>query len=299
MSDAGPVERFLGWLAHEKRFSPHTVRGYRRDLEEFFASPGLPADPGAVTHRQLRGYVASLFKRGLAASSVTRKLATLKSFYRFLSREGLARGNPASLVASPRLETRLFEFLNVDEARRLCESVTGADFISRRDRALVELLYSSGMRVGELAGLAERDLESGLGSLTVRGKGDKERLVVIGSHARRALLAYLEARRDLLASTGGDSPALFLNARGRALTDRSARRVLERRRREAGLTRRITPHTLRHSFASHLLSGGADLRSIQEMLGHESLATTQKYTHIDLGRLTEVYDKTHPRARKK
>jgi integrase/recombinase XerC len=291
--------RFLSHLAGQRRFSPHTIRGYRADIGEFLAAlpPGLP--PGEAAHRQIRGHVAALFRRGLSPASVTRKLSSLKSFYRYLVLEGEAPENPAALVASPRAERRLFSFLNVDEVRRLLESAAGDDLTSVRDRAVMELLYSTGIRVGELCSLTLLDFESRLESAAVTGKGNKERVVLVGSYARAALSRYLPLRRAQLATRapGQGADALFLGGEGRPLSDREVRRIITRHRRRAGIVKRVTPHTLRHSFASHLLAGGADLRAIQEMLGHESLSTTQKYTHLDIGRLTEVYDKAHPRAR--
>ncbi len=292
------LERFLAYLAHEKRYSPHTLRSYRLDLDGFTA--WLGGEPEAsVSHRRIRAYVAFLSRRGLSPATVIRKLASLKSYYRFLVREGLAPENPAALVPSPKKGRPLFTFLNVDETRRLLEAAPGGDFPSVRERAVLELLYSTGMRVGELAGLAVADIDVRRETMVVRGKGSKERLAIVGSYARRALEAYLAARGDLLAKLGpaAGTPALLLNLRGGRLSDRGIRRLVVAARRRAGLAGKVTPHTLRHSFATHLLAGGADLRAIQEMLGHESLATTQKYTHLDIGRLTEVYDKAHPRSR--
>jgi integrase/recombinase XerC len=291
------LERFLSWLTHEKRYSPHTLRGYREDLTAFLSGPSVRGEVGAVSHRTVRGWVATLFRSGFAASSVTRKLAALKSFFRFLVREGVVADSPASLVPSPKREERLFSFLNPDEVKRLCEAAPGDAPFDLRDRAIVELLYSTGMRVGELVSLKTSDADGRAGTITVRGKGDKERLVMVGSHARRALDGWLAVRGEV--SGAASTAALFLNAKGGALTDRTVRRIIGKRRAAAGIEGRVTPHTLRHSFASHLLADGADLRSIQEMLGHESLSTTQKYTHIDVGKLTEVWDKAHPRARKK
>lgn len=295
------IDQFLLYLTHEKRYSPHTIRAYRKDLEEFQETMGELAGGRKATYRHLRAYLASLFRRGLAPSTVTRKLACLKSYYRFLVVEGETAENPASLISSPRKGKRLFNFLNVDEITRLCESAGGSDFNSLRDRAIIEMLYSTGTRVSELAGLNSLDLDRNLESVIVRGKGKKERMVIIGSFARSALKDYLESRRAMLVEKGitNESMALFLNRRGGPLSARSIRRMIDTRRRKAGLSKRVTPHTIRHSFASHLLAGGADLRAIQELLGHESLSTTQKYTHIDTGHLTEVYDRAHPRSRAK
>lgn len=293
------LDRFLKYLSYEKHYSSNTIRAYRRDLEEYLRSLGQASGPGAGNHRRIRAYLAYLIRRGLSPATVTRKLASLKSFYRFLVREGEAPDNPASLITSPRRDARIFSFLNVDEVRRLCEAAGGLDFLSRRDRAIIEMLYSTGMRVSELAALKVTGLDTRMESLVVLGKGKKERLVIIGSFARQAVSDYLDARRRIVEKgpSPGERTALFVNRSGGALSERSIRRIIDSRRRKAGISKKVTPHTLRHSFASHLLSGGADLRAIQELLGHESLSTTQKYTHIDIGHLTEVYDRAHPRSR--
>jgi integrase/recombinase XerC len=293
------LEKFLNYLAHEKRFSPHTIRAYRTDLIGFHGFLGKTGRTDKATYREMRSYIAALHRQGLSPASIERKLSAVKSYHRFLAGAGEVSQDPASLIPGPRKDSRLPGFLSVDDVRRLCEAAGGEDFLSRRDRAVIELLYSTGMRVSEFCLLDVGDLVQGADTVPVRGKGGKERLTVIGSWARRALSDYLEGRRDLLrkipeASLSGP---LFINRRGSRLSERSVRRLIDRRRLEAGLPRKVTPHTLRHSFASHLLAGGADLRAIQEMLGHESLSTTQKYTHIDVGHLTRIYDEAHPRSR--
>jgi integrase/recombinase XerC len=297
--DPVPVEKFLTYLTHEKRCSPNTVKAYRADLAEFLDHLRQYPPAGRVTHREMRSYIASLHRRGLSPASVERKLSALKHYYRFLAREEGHEENPAAMIPGPAKATRLPGFLSVDEIYRLCETASGSDFPSRRDRAIIELLYSTGMRVSELCSLGVGDMDSGGETIQVLGKGGKERLVVVGSYARTALERYLAARGRLLSAKErlSSSGPMFVNQRGGRLTERSVRRILDKRRTEAGIPGKVTPHTLRHSFASHLLAGGADLRSIQEMLGHESLSTTQKYTHVDIGQLTKTYDKAHPRSR--
>jgi len=293
------LEKFLNYLAYEKRFSPHTIRAYRTDLAGFHEFLEKTCRTDRATYREMRSYIAALHRQGLSPASIERKLSAVKSYHRFLVREGEVDEDPAALIPGPRKDSRLPGFLSVDEVQRLCEAAGEKDFLSRRDRAVIELLYSTGMRVSELCLLEVGDLAPGADTVQVLGKGGKERLTVIGSWARRALADYLEGRRDLLRKIPGAaySGPLFINRRGSRLSERSVRRLIDRRRLEAGLSRKVTPHTLRHSFASHLLAGGADLRAIQEMLGHESLSTTQKYTHIDIGHLTRVYDEAHPRSR--
>jgi integrase/recombinase XerC len=294
-----PLERFLRYCAEERGFSGHTLAAYRRDLEEFTREMGAESAEAlaALTHRQLRAWMASMLRQGRKPSTVTRHLSSVKSFFRFLVKEGLVLRNDAALVVSPKQPNRLPAAMTVDDARLLIESVAGGGFENVRDRCILELLYSSGMRVGELAGLGVDRIESSLETATVLGKGSRERVVLFGRPAREALGRYLPARRAILAATGGATDLLLVTARGKALGDRQVRRIVLERRTAAGIERRVTPHTFRHSFATHLLSGGADLRAIQELLGHSSLSTTQKYTHLDVGRLTEVYDKAHPRAR--
>ncbi len=294
-----PLERFLRYCAEERGFSEHTLLAYRRDLAEFTREldAGSAEALAGLTHRRLRAWMASLMRRGYRPSTVTRHLSAVKSYFRFLVKEGLIPRNDAALVVSPRQPSRLPSAMTVDDARGIIESVSGEGFEPSRDRCLLELLYSSGMRVSELAGLAVDRIEPSLETATVVGKGNRERLVIFGRPAREALRRYLPARRSILDSTGGTTGCLLVTAAGKPLGDRQVRRIVQRQRAAVGIAKRVTPHTFRHSFATHLLSGGADLRAIQEMLGHRSLSTTQKYTHLDVGRLTEVYDKAHPRAR--
>lgn len=289
------VREFLRWLEAERGASPHTVEAYRRDLEEFCTflrqERGESADLRSVDHLTIRRYLA-LRHRDLARSSLARKLAALRTFYRRLLRQGAVQLNPAELVSSPRLEKRLPYHLTIDEVTTLVEAPSGADPLSVRNRAILELLYSSGLRVSELTGLSLRDLDLQERLVRVMGKGRKERIVPVGSPAVSALSRMLEGRR-------GDPPEspLFLNSRGGRLTQRSVQRIVERYMRHLLSMKKGTPHTLRHTFATHLLEGGADLRAIQELLGHASLSTTQKYTHVSIDHLMEVYDRAHPTAR--
>jgi len=299
-----PVAVFLAYLLVEKNVSPATVRAYAADLGQFArycagGEAGAPApalEPRRVTLRTVRGFLAALGAQGLKSTSLGRKLAALRSFFRFLNREGLLQGNPARPIPSPRKPKTLPAVLTVDEASRLLETPGGPPRSPLRDRALLELLYSSGLRVSELTGLDLEDLDLREGSVRVRGKGRKERIVPVGSKAVGAVEAYLARERR-----GGDGGgALFLNVRdGGRLTSRSVHRLLGARALRQGWGKRISPHALRHSFATHLLGGGADLRAIQEMLGHRSLSTTQRYTRLDMEQLTRVYENAHPRSGKR
>jgi integrase/recombinase XerC len=286
------VERFLRYLAVERGASPHTLKSYRTDLADcaaFLAASRLGTLVDADA-RLLRAYLAALHERGLARSSVARRLATLRSFYRFLIRRGHAQANPAREVHSPKLPKRLPTYLPIDESEALLRADPPATPAGARDRAILELLYATGVRVAELSGLDVEDVDLRDGAVRVLGKGSKERIVPVGGKAVEALRAYLRQ--------GGDraSGPLFLNERGGRLTVRSVHRIVRARARAAGLYRRVSPHTLRHTFATHLLDAGADLRLIQELLGHARLGTTQKYTHVTTDRLMKVYDAAHPRA---
>lgn len=295
------IEQFLNWLKLEKQASPHTVANYARDLQQWVAFlkerypqclSGEWLQPEQVRPAMIREWLGHLFADH-QPSSIARKLAAVRSFFKHQTRRyGLAT-DPARQVQAPKLPKKIPVFLGVDEMLQLLESVQGTDWMSRRNRALLELLYSSGLRVSELVHLSLDDVDLQEQIVRVLGKGGKERLVPFGRSAKQYLENYLIARQTKVAS--GES-AVFINKFGRRLSARSVERLIETLRRKAGLVSRVTPHTLRHSFATHLLDGGADLRSIQELLGHASLSTTQKYTHITLDRLMEVYDKAHPKA---
>jgi len=287
----------------EKGASEHTCRGYLHDLCHFAgfisASQLYPvSETGEVDVRRVGRDIIRVYLRALFGSnkrsSIARKLASLRSFFQYLVREGIIPRNPAKGVASPKRERYIPRALTVDEMFRLLDAPDRSDPPGLRDRAILELLYSSGIRVGELIQLNCDDVEWELGIVKVLGKGNKERIVPIGSKAIEALRDALRGRGSS-AAQGGTHP-LFVNARGGRLTDRSVRRIVETYAKRCGLGGNITPHALRHSFATHLLDAGADLRDIQELLGHVSLSTTQKYTHVSVGGLMEIYDKAHPRS---
>lgn len=312
------IEAYLTYLKVERDASAHTLRNYRADLTQFVTylnergGGGRDPEPEAVEHLAIRGFLARLHGVGLAKASMARKLATLRSFFRFLCRQGRLAVNPAELTQSPRLPRRTTPHLSVDEAFQLLAAPAsslseesakpqpGAEALRARDRAILELFYASGLRVGELVALNLTGMDLSEGLVRVRGKGRKERIVPVGGKAREALAAYLSIR-DTLHPKGTHSPrdaeTLFLNHRGGRITARSVARILLRYLMQSGLGKKITPHGLRHSFATHLLDAGADLRAIQELLGHARLSTTQRYTHVGLDRIMHVYDNAHPRAR--
>lgn len=292
------IDRFEHYLRHERNLSPRTLQAYLLDLAEFrlFASrQGLSAaeDLHKVDTLVLRRFLAELLKRN-KRSSVARKLSSLRMFFRFLVRENLITASPAEEFSTPRLSQYLPRTLSVDEAHGLMENARGARTLDLRDQAMFELLYSSGLRVSELTGLNVGSIDLTEKLVRVLGKGRKERIVPVGGKAVAALNLYLAERPCPMA----DEP-LFLNARGGRLTARSVQRNLKTRLIKTGISKDISPHDLRHSFATHLLDGGADLRAIQELLGHASLSTTQKYTQVSVDHLMSVYDKAHPRGRKK
>jgi integrase/recombinase XerC len=287
------IELFIRHLEVERGVSAHTVRAYRKDLDEF--SEYVKAVPDKIDMIDVRGFIAEQIGRGLSKITVSRRLSSVRSFFKFLYREGYIKCNPAKLVSNPRVPKLLPRFLTVDDVFSLVEKPGGIGFIPARDRAVLELLYSSGLRVAELAGLNIDDINIRESLIKVRGKGRKERIVPVGSKAIDALKSYT-IERILLKSKDN---ALFLNRMGTRLTDRGVRRIVVKYAKALFMQGRIGPHTLRHSFASHLLQGGADLRVIQELLGHSSLSTTQRYTHLDVTHLMDIYDKAHPMAREK
>ncbi len=291
------LEKFRRYLKSEKNYSAHTLEGYTRDLREFFSFVS-GASLEEVDVPQLRRYLAHMQEEGLARRTVARRMAALRTFYRFLSREGYLKKNPMTGLRSPKLEKKLPMVLDENEVIRLLESPED-DLAGRRDRALLETLYSTGMRVSELVGLDVGGIDFIGGACRVMGKGSKERLCPIGDKALRAIRHYLELRAKDAPS--GRARALFLShsphGRGARLTDRSVRRIVEKYIERTCRRENVSPHTLRHSFATHLLDHGADLRSVQELLGHENLSTTQIYTHVSTQRLKEAYDRAHPRAR--
>jgi integrase/recombinase XerC len=296
----------LSYLSDRKRYSSHTLRNYRIDLQDFRAylagrgtgTEDTRADfPAAgVDTRMIREYAGNLFGR-MRRSSIARKLSALRSFFRFLEREGMVGANPAADLSAPRLERHIPSYLPVDDAFRLLERPDRDTLRGLRDRAILEVLYSCGLRVSEAESLCLSSIREGDRLVNVIGKGNKERILPIGKTALRALALYLEAVlpvRKKLGKEGPEAP-LFLNRGGGRLTSRGIRRVVKRHAAEIGLPGDISPHSIRHSFATHMLDGGADLRAVQELLGHASLSTTQIYAHVSLDRLMEVYDKAHPR----
>jgi len=303
----GPIQQFMHYLSIEKNTSPHTCRAYRRDLEafeDFLKNSGIHLTPGGdvriekVDRIAIRKYLSFLHRKN-KKSSIARKISTLRSFFKYLVREQLIPSNPAKAVSTPKVEKTLPTTLTVDEAFRLMESPqtrsgrssNGSEQRALRDRAILELLYSSGLRVSELVGLNSNQLDLDLGIVRVMGKGRKERIVPVGVKAIDALKAYFEQRGPLK----GDVP-IFINSSGGRLTARSVGRLIKKYTRHSSIFRKVSPHSLRHTFATHLLDAGADIREIQEMLGHSSLSTTQRYTHVSMGKLMEVYDKAHPRS---
>jgi len=302
------IERFLEHLRVERNASAHTLRSYASDLGQFrsflwsagFHRGGKKGDVRVekIDHLAIRAYLSHLY-RERKKSSLARKLAAQRSFFRYLVDEGVMKRSPAEIVTSPRQEKNLPSFLSVDEVFALVEKPNQATPWGARDRAILETLYSCGIRVSELVGLSDGDVDVNLGIVRVYGKGSKERIVPIGKKAIEALQAYLPRRDEVLArrKTSGPRAPLFINPRGTRLTTRSVARILQKHVLRSGLLRKVSPHALRHSFATHLLDAGADLRAIQELLGHVSLSTTQRYTHVSMDKLMEVYDKAHPRAK--
>ena len=299
------IARYIQYLQYERNASPHTVRNYRSDLLQFrdFLAQGQPGEKvnlKSVDALRIRGFLAFLFEKEKKKSSIARKLAAVRAFFKFLSREHAVSKDPAATVSTPKLARTLPRIMSEEEMNNFLnlvgQAAQGGAPALLRDRAILELLYASGLRVSELVGLDLRKVNFGDGIVLVRGKGDKERIVPFGSKAREAITAYLPAREKVLREHKPANPALFLNARGGRLTTRSVDRLLKKYVRQFGPNIKASPHSLRHAFASHLLAEGADLRAIQEMLGHKSLATTQKYTQVSIKQLMDVYDKSHPKA---
>ena len=305
----GYIDRFRDHLVYEKGSSKHTWASYVRDLTMFTEylkehDELLDEDGevcvGKISHLWIRAYLGSMSGR-YKRSTIARKLCSIRSFLRYLVREGIIPRNPGDLVSTPKQPKPLTPFFTVDDVFRLLERPDESTTLGARDKAILELLYSTGIRVSELTGLDVRNVDLGLDVIKVLGKRSKERIVPIGSAARRSLVRYLEARASLARKRPGESVegALFLNYRGGRLTPRSVERLLDKYQLLSGLASMGSPHTMRHSFATHMLAGGAGLREIQEFLGHSSLSTTQRYTHVDVERLMKVYDEAHPHARRK
>lgn len=296
------LPQFSRWLSVEKGYSLRTVESYGRDLVEFstFVDPGY--DVRQIEPRIVRSFVYALNGKN-KGSSVARKLSALRTFFRHLLREGIITHDPIASIATPKQEKHMPVFLTVDEVFSLLEMPGNEDVFGARDRAILEILYSTGVRVAELAALDLDRLDADEGMLRVTGKGNRERLVPVGNPALEALSRYLPQRTLLIREriARGEAPenkAVFLNHRGLRLTTRSIERIVKMYSQRAGIAARVTPHALRHSFATHLLEMGADLRTVQELLGHVSLSTTQRYTHLNMDHLSEVYDRAHPKAKR-
>jgi integrase/recombinase XerC len=329
------VEKFMEYLRSVKNSSPHTVTNYGNDLEQFltYLSPPETQTPGLrkVTHQMIREFVGHLHEQGMEKSSIARKLAALRSFFKYCVREGILKENPARLVPTPKLPKRIPAVLSAEEMSRFLDQLSGAPstqagrgkrkggrdiaaggssmglmkledtLLLQRDRAILELLYAAGLRVSELTGLNLADMDQKDQMLRVCGKGNKERIVPYGSKAAEALNRYWPLRDGLLRTCEeqarrASAEAVFLNYRGRRLTQRSVGRIVKKYVRMVNVNWDLHPHSLRHAFATHLLADGADLRAIQELLGHQSLSTTQKYTHATIRQLMDIYDKSHPHA---
>ena len=315
MDFGSATTRYLEQLRVERNCSAHTLRNYSSDLKQFrkFLQAHPDGEPplAKLTHLDIRSFLGELYAARLKSASIARKLAVLRSLFRFLCREGLLEDNPARLVSSPKLPKTLPTVPTEEEVNRLLDAMAGpqsatAAPVARapkslqlaRNRALLEMLYGCGLRVGELVGLNEVDLDLDSGQVRVRGKGKKERMAPLGGKAVAALEQYLATRASAVsaAASGAGQPALFLNQTGGRLTARSVARMVKRYALLLGGDTGLHPHSFRHAFATHLLSDGADLRAIQELLGHARLSTTQKYTHTNIKQLMEVYDRTHPKA---
>ncbi|MBI5187939.1 MAG: tyrosine recombinase XerC [Nitrospirae bacterium] len=285
------IDKFIRYLEIERAASAHTLRAYRKDLGEFFEHVNTAIED--IDMIDVRGFIAAQMKNRLKKTTVSRRLAAVRSFFKFLYSEGYIKSNPAKLVSNLKIPKLLPNFLSVDDVFSLVEKPEGIGFMPARDRAILELLYSSGLRTSELSGLNVDDINTREGLVKVRGKGKKERIVPVGSKAVDAIKSYMVERIVLKRK----ERALFLNRIGTRLTDRGVRRIVVKYARAIAINRQIGPHTLRHTFATHLLQDGADLRVIQELLGHSSLSTTQKYTHLDITHLMDIYDKAHPLAK--
>ena len=290
------VDKFLREL-QQRNASPHTIKGYAKDLEVFAAYIG-PGDWKRIDHVRIRGFLSHLYEKGLSKPSVARALAAVRSLYHWLAREGIVEQNPAALVSTPKLPKKLPRVPTIEEMNSVFTGqMPDTSSFPERDQLMLELLYDCGIRNSELIGINVEDVHLANEAILIRGKGKKERYVPFGESARNALAAYLPARQKLLAETRKVTPALLINQRGGRLTTRSVGRIVKRIAVAKGLSPDVHPHTLRHAFGTHMLEEGADLRAIQELLGHERLSTTQRYTQLSMKHVLAVYDATHPRAK--
>ena len=297
------IDRFSTYLQHERAVSPHTYKNYLVDLQQFHTFvrekyPKIASDGEErlteVDAAVIREYVSRMYA-SWSPSSMARKLASLRTFFNYCMRAGIVSSNPAKEVATPKIPKRVPKFLTVDEVFSLLDAAAGEDVLGSRDRAILELLYASGLRVSELVGLNIEDVDLKSQTVRVLGKGRKERIVPMGEKARASLETYLQKRHQLLGKSTTEK-GFFLNRHGGRLTARSIERLLGKYIKRSGLQKTVTPHVLRHTFATHLLGAGADMRGIQELLGHSSLSTTQKYTHVGVDKLMKAYDESHPKA---
>jgi integrase/recombinase XerC len=299
------IHRYLEHLTHERSLSPHTVRAYEGDLlrfldflsKDYLSRPAAEIEPSAVEPLAVRSFLARMSRDGVGRKSQGRALSSIRGLFRFACREGIVDANPAEGVRTPKQGRSLPRHLRPGEVENLLEAAGGDDPLEFRDRAMLELLYAAGLRVGELVSLNWGDIDLSGRVLRVLGKGGKERMVPFGSPAKAALQRWLEGWEQVSGETWDLDQAVFLNHRGSRLSARSVGRIIDRYVAKAGIAPGVHPHTLRHTFATHLLEGGADLRAIQELLGHSSLATTQRYTHLEIERLLSVYRDAHPRAK--
>ncbi len=291
---------FVDYLRYERNMSPETIRAYQKDLEQFInhVTPEGGFDASKVTNATIRQYLAHLSEKSYEKTTIVRKLATIRSFFKFLLRKGHVENNPIAEIKTPKVEKRLPHYLDVNDVERLLSAPQGSSFQAKRDRAILETLYSTGLRVSELTGLNLGDVDATGEVIRTRGKGRRERVIPIGSFALRAIREYLEVRNVVLQDTAqapaGEAP-LFLNRFGQRLSSRSIRKIMDKYIKIAGLSKKTSPHTLRHSFATHLLNRGANLRLVQELLGHKHLSTTQIYAHLTRRGVKEAYDEAHPR----
>ncbi len=290
------VKEFMEKLKHEKSFSRHTLRAYHNDLEQFdsFLKDEKCKNLKRINHLLLRKFLAILRSRNYSRTTIVRKLASLRSFFKFLNQEGILELNPFEILRTPKQTKKLPHFLSINDVDTLLKTPDESDIFGLRDRAILETLYSTGIRVSELVGLNEEDVDLYGGMIKVQGKGKKERLVPIGSYAIKAIKEYNNSKKKKNSSQR--NTPLFLNKYGARLSSRSVARSLDKYLKMTGINLTTSPHTFRHSFATHMLDKGANLRSVQELLGHSNLSTTQIYTHVTTERLKQVYDKTHPRA---
>ncbi len=292
-------EAFVNYLRYERNMSPETIRAYEKDLFQFLRffknRDGEKKHPADISSLDIREFLANLREKNYQKTTIVRKLATIRSFYKFLMKKGHVSANPLAEIPTPKVEKRLPRFLGVEEVEKLLNAPKGDTFQAVRDRAILETLYSTGLRVSELTSLNVTDVDLGGEVIRARGKGSRERIVPIGSFALKAVRQYMEVRQKMARPGAKDPDALYLNRFGERLSSRSIRKILDKYIKQTGLDERTSPHTLRHSFATHLLNRGANLRIVQELLGHKHLSTTQIYTHVTTSNMKESYEDAHPR----